>query len=475
MLEAYLASLWKPTDERGFVSPSEKDKTRSVIDELQRELDTENSTIGLISKVLAEHRRRAQILEEELQRRREYIAPIRRVLDDILLDILDLARRGDPWQIWRFSHVCRHWRQLCHSCAWLWSPIEANIAVDRPFVGLVQKWRARAWRTKQTIVLRLYLEQFGALVGMLQGGRKYITHLRLTIPNARVAPPAFDLPPALPCLRHLALINDGAIYPLCFLAAKLSITSLCHRLFTRKQTRRTRSAALFDLEFRNVTFYKCPRVMNRVQTVVLRDCSFSGRSLIVQFLKAATSTLEHLEYTNCWTVSSESLPHTRPLTFPRLLTLKQITPTSTHQLSILQILSCPALTTLTVHGTEGMHCAAAQFPALKELCLIKPDWALGSHPHFPLLRNSTQLETLTLVEPLPRVSVSTSGTKQVVYPLTGANPETFTPSLGRIRVQVREIEEHFESGFWATANDFAERGRNIKFELIKECIELPMR
>ena len=55
MLEAYLAGLWNPNDERAVPSPSEKDRTQSIIDELQRKLDFENS-------IIAEHQRRARLL-----------------------------------------------------------------------------------------------------------------------------------------------------------------------------------------------------------------------------------------------------------------------------------------------------------------------------------------------------------------------------------------------------------------------------
>ena len=272
MLEAYLASLWNPADERAVPSPSEKNQTQSIINELQRKLDFENSVIELV----AEHQRHARILEEELRKRKLFIAPIRKVPDDVLVEILDLALSGARRQIWKFSHVCRHWRQLCHSYAWLWSYIEVDLAVDRPHIGLVSKWRERAWATRQTIDLRLHLEQFGALKGMLGGGLKYITHLRLTIPKATFAPPQFELPPALPCLRHLALINGGVNYPFIYLEAKVYITSLCHRFFTRRQSRRTGSVARFHLEFHNLAFDKLPRVMNCVQTVVLRECTFTG-------------------------------------------------------------------------------------------------------------------------------------------------------------------------------------------------------
>lgn len=366
MLEAYLASLWNPADERAVPSPSEKDRTQSIINELQRKLDFENSVIELV----AEHQRRARILEEELRKRKLFIAPIRKVPDDVLVEILDLALRGARRQIWGFSHVCRQWRQLSYSYAWLWSYIEIDLAVDRPHIGLVSKWRERAWATRQTIDLRLHLDQFGALKGMLKGGLKYITHLRLTIPKATFAPPQFELPPALPCLRHLALINDGVNYPLFYLEAKVYITSLCHRFFTRKQSRRTGSVAQFRLEFHNLAFDKLPRVMNCVQTVILRGCAFMGSLQILQFLEAARFTLKYLEYIDCWITHSETLPllPTQPLTFPLLLTLQhRASMSTTYQLPILTYLFCPALQTLIIDQYEEELCKAGQFPAIQEL------------------------------------------------------------------------------------------------------------
>ena len=219
MLEAYLASLWNPNDERAVPSPSEKDRTQSIIDELQRKLNFENSTI-------VEHRRRARLLAEELQKRKRWIAPIRGVPGDVLVGILDLALRGAPEQIWKFSQVCRYWRQLCRSYTCLWSHIAVNLIYHSP-VGFVSKWRERAWATNQTIDLRLPLEKFGVLKGTLEGGLKYTTHLRLTIPVDANAVPKFDLPPALPSLRRLALNNNACYIPEDYLEAKIYITSLC--------------------------------------------------------------------------------------------------------------------------------------------------------------------------------------------------------------------------------------------------------
>ena len=228
MLEAYLASLWNPADERAVPRPYEKNCTRSIIDDLQRKLDFANSGI-------AEYQRRAQILEEELQKRKRFIAPIRGVPDDVLLEVFKFALKCAPRQIWTFSHVCRHWHQLCRSFARLWSHLEVDLTEDRS--DLVSKWRERAWRTNQTIDLQLYLEQIGSLKDVLGGGLKYITHLKLTIlvpPTPTTTdPPKFDLPPALPCLRHLALHNEDFEYDF---ELQFYTTSLCNRLFTRKQT-----------------------------------------------------------------------------------------------------------------------------------------------------------------------------------------------------------------------------------------------
>lgn len=465
MLEAYLASLWKPTDEGAIPGPSEKDSTRSIINDLQRELDSENSIIVLTSKVLAEHQRRARILEQELQKRKLYIAPIRTVPDDILVEILDRARRSDRWQIWRASHVCQRWRNLCCKYTWLWSHIEVDLAVDRPYVGLVQKWRERAWKTRQTIVLRLHLEQFGSLRGMLKGGLKYITCLRLTIPAVTSVPPQFDLPPALPSLRHLALFNDHVHYPFQYIQAKIYIASLSHWLFTRKNTGCRGSVARFHLEFRNLAFNgKFPRAMNRVQTLVLSQCTLTRRSQILQFLEAAMLTLEHLEYTDCWMESSEPLPPTRCLTFPSLLTLRHSAAMSSYQFPILAMLYCPVLTTLTVDADEIAVCTIAQFPALKELCVTGIFYPLDQHFDAPLMRDSTQLATLTMFSTR---YFYVSLTARLLGELKLVNPDSYTPSLRRIRLQFYGVSgavQEVESIFRTAAAAFAERGRDVEFE-----------
>jgi len=476
MLETYLASLWKPADERAVPSPSEKDQTHSIIGELQRELDSENSIIELTSKVLVERQRRVLILEEEIQKRKLFIAPIRRVSDDVLVEILALASHtGNRLQIWGFSHVCRQWHQLCLSHRWLWSYIEVDLIVDRPCVDLVPAWRARAWETKQTVALLLRPEQFGALKGMLKGGLKYITHLRLTIPNAAIPPPKFDLPPALPCLRHLSLTNCHLNHPSYDFEAMAYITSLCHRLFTRRQTRQINSVARFHLEFRGLAFDKCPRVMNRVQRMVLRGCTFTGPSQLLQFLEAARFTLKYLEYTRCRIKSWGPLPHTRPLTFPLLLTLKHNSELATYGFPIFSILSCPALKTLTIRGDEAALCTATQFPAIKELCLIQPFDKYALHTNYPLVRDCEQLKTLTIFNPTAFFLTSRTPTLYLISQLKCVNTDAYTPSLRLIRLHYPRsygAVEQFESGLREVADNFAKRGRHIEFKLIRSWIEL---
>ena len=462
MLEAYLSSLWNPADERAIPSPSEKDRTQSIIDELQQRLNYENSIIDNTSEIATDHQRPPQILEE-LQKRKLFIAPIRRVPDDVLVEILDLASRGARRQIWRFSHVCRYWRQLCHSYAWLWSHIEVDLTVDCPCVGLVSKWRERAWATNQTIDLRLGLEQFGALKGMLEGGLKYITHLRLSIRHVANAPPKFDLPPALPCLRRLALNNDAFYNPEHSLEGKVYITSLCHRFFTRRQTRRRGSGARFHLEFYNLAFSKLLRVMNCVHTVVLRKCTFAGPSQILEFLEAAKFTIKYLEYTYCWARSSEPSPYTLPLTFPLLSTLKHYASESTYQFPILPVLSCPALKALTISEDEATLCTIDQYPAIQELCLVRWDLEIALNVDCPLARDSIQLETLTISHQLP-------SPPSLVRYYRHMNLDIYTKSLRRIQIHLptvyRPIEE-YESELWEVANEYARRGHKIEFELVQ--------
>ena len=495
MLEAYLASLWNPNDERAIPSPFEKDRTQSIIDELQRKLDVENSIIsenfekiltqstidelqrgldlenlitGNTLEMIVDHQWRARMLEGELQKRKLFIAPIRGVPDDVLLEILDLALIGDRRQIWTFSHVCRHWRHICCSYTRLWSHIEVDLDVDRPPVGLVSKWRERVWGINQTIDLQLHLEQFGALKGMLEGGLKYITHLRLTIPIVAKAPVKLDLPPALPCLRHLALNNGDVENPFSFFEAKVYVTSLCHRFFTRRQTRRTCSLARFHLEFYNLAFKNPPRVMNCVHTVVLRACTFEGSSQILQFLEVAKFTIKHLEYIRCYIRPLGTLSHTQPLILPSLLTLKHYTSDPTQQFSILSILSCPALKSLTIFEEEAILCTVAQYPAIQELYLFKWDFRDVSHIDCPLVRDSKQLETLTISQPSPTVSFPDPS--PIVRHYKHMNPDIYARSLCHLRFHfpnARGSAEVFESGLQEVANDLARRGRNIQFELIR--------
>ena len=468
MLEAYLAGLWNPNDERVIPTPSEKDLTQSIIDELQRKLDFENTIPENTLKMVIDHQRRTRILEGELQKRKRFIAPIRGVPEDVLVEILDLALIGDQRQIWRFSHVCRHWRQICCSYTRLWSHIEVDLAVDRPHVGLVSKWRERAWGTNQTIDLQLQLEQFGALKGMLEGGLKYITHLRLTIPIVAIAPATLDLPPALPCLRHLALNNGDMGNPFSFFEAKVYVTSLCHQLFTRRQTKRTGSFARFHLEFYNLAFKKPPRVMNCVHTVVLRACTFEGPSQILQFLEVAKFTIKHLEYIRCHIRPLGTLIHARPLTLPSLLTLKHYTSDPTQQFSILSILSCPALKTLTIYEEEAILCTVDQYPAIQELYWFKWIFRDVSHVDCALLRASKQLRTLTISQPSPTVSFPDPSS--IIRHYKRMNLDIYTRSLCRVRFHfpnARGSAEVFESGLQEVANDLARRGRNIEFELIR--------
>ena len=460
MLEVYLASLSNPADRRAVPNPSEKNRTLSIIDERQRELDFETPTI-------AKHRRRTRILEEEHRKRKQLIAPILGMPDDVLVEILDLALRGARRRIWRFSQVCRHWRQLCRSYACLWSYVEVDLTLYCQHASLVSKWRERARATNQTIDLRLRLEQFGTLKGILEGGLKYITHLRLSIPAFAIARPKFDLPPALPCLSRLALNIDGFDYSLGYIEAKVYITSLCHRFFTRRQTRRRGSGARFHLEFYNLAFSKLPRVINCVHTVVLRKCTFTGPSQILQFLEAARFTIRYLEYTHCWIRSSETPPHTRPLTIPFLSTLKHCASSSTYQFPILPILSCPALKVLTISEEEATLCTVVQYPAIQELRLVHRLFMDASHVGCPLVRDSRQLDTLTISQLTP---ISPPDLSFLVRHYKRVNLDVYTGSLRRFRfhsLRVLGSVEQFEAGLREVANDFARRGRDIEFRWIQ--------
>src|SRR5258706_3657222 len=302
---------------------------------------------------------------------------------------------------------------------------------------------------------------------MLEGGLKYITDLRLTFPRVAIGYPEFDLPPALPCLRHLALKSDEMKCAFSFFEPRVYITSLCHRLFTRKQTRRTGSVARFHLEFYNLAFHKPPRVMNCVHTVVLRRCTFSRPLQILRFLEAAKFTIKHLEYIDCWIMYFEMLPHTRPLTFPSLLTLKHSS-SKNDQFNILPILSCPVLNDLTIDRLEATDCTVAQYPAIQELCLVT--WRFKHVPHIdcPLVRDSRQLETLTLSQRLP--TFSSPDPSSIVRYYKGMNLDTYTGSLRRFRFHftyVRGSVEQFKSELREATNDFARRGRDIEFELIQ--------
>ena len=468
MLEAYLANLWSPADERAVPSPYEKDCTRSIIDELQRDLAFEHA---VISNMVADHQRRVRILEEELQKRKLFIAPIRKVPDDVLVEIIDLALVGDRRQIWWISHVCRHWRQLCCSYARLWSHIEVDLLFGGPHLDFISKWRERAWGTNQTIALQLRMEQFGALKDILKGGLKYITHLRLSIFVVTTAYPTSDFPPALPCLRRLALNNGDPEYNLHVFGASVCVISLCHRLFTRKQTRRTGSVARFHLEFLYLEFYAFPtppRVMNCVHTMVLKTCTFTDPSQILQFLDAAKFTIEHLEYIDCRIKFSETLPHTRTLTLPSLLTLKHYADEhSTDHFSILSILSCPTLKVLTTRERGATVCTVAQYPAIQELCLVKRYLRDVPHIDCPLVRDSRQLETLTISQLPPTSSLDPSS---IVRQYKRANFDIFTGSLRCIKFHFPYVHgslEQFESGLWEIAGHFARRGRGFEFELIQ--------
>ena len=115
-------------------------------------------------------------------------------------------------------------------------PYKLDCRVDVYDVSLISKWRERAWGTSHTFDLGLGLRRFGALKRMLEGGLKYITHLGLTALDTSTAALKFDLPPALPCLRRLALDGDRFVYVPSHREAKVDIASLCHRFFPRRHT-----------------------------------------------------------------------------------------------------------------------------------------------------------------------------------------------------------------------------------------------
>ena len=210
--------------------------------------------------------------------------------------------------------------------------------------------------------------------------------------------------------------------------------------------------------------------MNCVHTVVLRKCTFAGPAQILQFLEAAKYTIKYLEYTHIWMQSSGTLPHTLPLTFPLLSTLKHYASESTYQFPILSILSCPVLKDLTIGEGEAKLCTVDQYPAIQELCLVRRVFNDASPVGCPLVRDSRQLETLTIYQ---QSTMLIQDPSPLVSHYKSANLDIYTGSLRRIRFHFPRDSPRgpvglFESGLREAANDFARRGRDIEFELIRE-------
>jgi hypothetical protein len=140
---------------------------------------------------------------------------------------------------------------------------------------------------------------------------------------------------------------------------------------------------------------------------------------------------------------------------------------STYQFPILSMLSCPALTALTVDAAEVALCTTAQFPALKELGVF---YSFGQPLNAPLARESRQLETLTIFSTRRNFSILPYDAPHLLQQLNLANPDSYTSSLRRFRLQFSRVfgaVRPFESVFQTATAAFAERGQNVQFELIQ--------
>ncbi len=114
-----------------------------------------------------------------------------------------------------------------------------------------------------------------------------------------------------------------------------------------------------------------------------------------------------------------------------------------------------------------MLCTIAQYPAIQELYLANSISQDASHIDCPLVRDSRQLETLTISQGPTASSLDPSS---IVRHYKHVNLDMYTRSLRRFRFYSRFVcgpVEQFESGLQEVASDFARRGRNIEIELIR--------
>jgi hypothetical protein len=118
--------LWSPEDKNALPSPEDMKHAKEVIVTLQRRIKDGFALVRRTRLRLAE-------MKKELAERKGWIAPIRKVPTEVLIDILLRTSEMDDLAPVRFTAVSRLWRSIILATPKAWSFIDLSRNYDRHF------------------------------------------------------------------------------------------------------------------------------------------------------------------------------------------------------------------------------------------------------------------------------------------------------------------------------------------------------
>ncbi|KIM26583.1 hypothetical protein M408DRAFT_312592 [Serendipita vermifera MAFF 305830] len=119
--------MWAPTDPNDISSPQDVILAKEAISKLEIALKAAEEALEEVE---------VDTLTREIETRRAWLAPIRRLPVEILSDIFLFCRDLDPFSPLTISKVNRMWRQVILSTLHAWSTIHVN--AERPYQHVVK-------------------------------------------------------------------------------------------------------------------------------------------------------------------------------------------------------------------------------------------------------------------------------------------------------------------------------------------------
>jgi len=131
------ASMWSPIDKSSLPTPEERKKAKEVIDLLQKDL--ENAMESLVRAQL-----RVDILRKDVEERKAWVAPVRRLTFDALSVVFDWCADIEWDSAVRIAAVCRTWRSIVLDTprAWSFADLSSEIS-DKEIKMFFERSRER--------------------------------------------------------------------------------------------------------------------------------------------------------------------------------------------------------------------------------------------------------------------------------------------------------------------------------------------